>query len=160
MRNLYPSFSVIIFLISLVTACSPISPWKEEAEILLSRAAALEELHDDIESRIDSLWDATTAQLKQKLPPDVPPVDREIFLNSRNADHIRMFMSFKVLDPALQELVHNAGRYDEMLANQLRSLAVQLQEFEQQKIEFLQKVAQHDKAASRAYTDRFIMITH
>jgi len=69
-----------------------------------------------------------------------------------------MFMSFKTLDTETQALVDSAGRYDEMIAGQLRILQQQRQVFEKQKLEFLQKIAGTTPEDFRYYADQFHMI--
>src|SRR6187431_2085521 len=108
-----------------------------------------------LNARIDSLWDVTSATLDKELPADFPPVDRDIFLNARNADHIRMFMSYKDISPELQALVDKAGEYDQMLAHHMREHQMEQQVFEQRKNEFLQKVAQQNESTSNEYALKF-----
>ena len=86
-------------------SCAPQSPWEEESEALLRKTTALEDLHHQLNLRIDSLWDVTTDQLAGMMPSDFPSIDREIFLKARNADHMRMFMSFDLLSDDAQNLV-------------------------------------------------------
>jgi hypothetical protein len=61
-------------------------------------------------------------------------------------------MSFKLLDSGAQSIVNEAGKYDEILAVQMRDLLEQQQEFERQKIQFLRKTEQKDQEASRTYS--------
>src|SRR5690606_9687552 len=103
---------------------------------LLTRAEALARRHTELTYRIDSLWDTTTARLAEAMPPDFPVVDRDIFLTSRNADHMRMFMSFELLDSTTRELIHAAGRADQQLAGELRQWAVEYRAFEREKQAF------------------------
>jgi len=142
-------------MIIALTACQQNSPWTQEGDALLSQAALLEEQHMKLNARIDSLWDVTSATLDKELPADFPPVDRDIFLNARNADHIRMFMSYKDISPELQALVNKAGEYDQMLAHQMREHQMEQQVFEQRKNEFLQKVAQQNESTSNEYALKF-----
>ncbi len=139
----------------IMNACQPSNEWNKEGDTLVQQATLLEKKHTILNARIDSLWDATSDALDKALPADFPPVDRDIFLNARNADHIRMFMSYKSISPELQSMVDRAGEYDQMLAQQIRDLQEDKQLFEHQKIEFLQKVAQQDAATSVAYAGRF-----
>jgi hypothetical protein len=150
-RNQY-GFSIALLIIY---GCAGQNPWKAEAALLLQESARLEEQHLQLNARIDSLWDATTAILADALPADFPPVDRDIFLHSRNADHIRMFMTFKTLPAEVQSTVDAAGKYDEMLATQVRALQTQRTIFERQKIQFLIKVAETDQDASKDYAGQF-----
>jgi hypothetical protein len=149
---------LIVSALVVFTACGKRATFKTEGEELMSQANDLAQQHAMLNIRIDSLWDATTTALSAAIPEDFPPTDREIFLNARNADHIRMFMSFKTLDKETQALVDAAGRYDEMLASQIRSLQQQRQEFEHQKIDFLSKVADNDSSDFRYYADQFQQI--
>ena len=126
-----------------------------EGEELVHQAVLLDAKHLQLNTRIDSLWDATSASLNTGLPADFPPVDRDIFLKARNADHIRMFMSFKDISPELQALVAKAGEYDQLLAQEMRELQMEQQDFEQRKNVFLQKVAEQNEATSDAYALKF-----
>ena len=150
----------LLFLTSLVLvpACGDRASFKIEGDDLISQANTLAQQHAKLNLQIDSLWDATTEALSAAIPADFPPTDREIFLNARNADHIRMFMSFKTLDTETQALVDAAGRYDEMLASQIAKLQQQRQAFEHQKIDFLGKVADNDSSDFRYYADQFQQI--
>ena len=156
MRNLHPiAFTCLLICIFLLSSCNRQRAWQGEADALLIQANNLEALHAQINNRIDSLWDKTTVQIEQALPHDLPEVDRGIFLNSRNADHIRMFMSFKLLDEKTQALVDNAGKEDAMLAAQVHALKIQREEFEKRKLQFLQKIYHENEKASRMYADKF-----
>ncbi|HSF90367.1 MAG TPA: hypothetical protein VLA46_13180 [Saprospiraceae bacterium] len=154
------TLQMVLLLYFLVTlpACNDRAAWKAEGDGLISQATILQQQHDVLNVRIDSLWDTTTAALAAAIPDDFPPTDREIFLHARNADHIRMFMSFKTLDAATQALVDSAGRYDEMIAGQLRTLQQQRQAFEKQKLAFLQKMAGTAPEDFRYYAHQFHMM--
>lgn len=125
-----------------------------QKEVLLQQALALEQRHCQLNASIDSLWDATTAQLKSAMPADFPAIDRDIFLKARNANHIRMFMSFKQLDSKCQALVNQAGQYDEVLAAKVYHLMAEKQQFEAQKNQFLQQLAKKDLAGSQAFAQK------
>jgi len=138
----------------ILSACDPQGQWDKQSALLLQQADQLEAKQIQLNTRIDSLWDATTEALAKALPSDFPPTDRDIFLKARNADHIRMFMSYKLLDAQTQDLVNKAGQYDEMLANQVRDLYAQRQNFEKEKIQFLSQVERHDKKAGQHYAEQ------
>ena len=125
-----------------------------QKEALLQQALTLEQRHCLLNASIDSLWDVTTAQLASNIPPDFPAIDRDIFLKARNANHIRMFMSFKQLDSKSQALVNQAGQYDEVLASKVHHLMAEKEQFEAQKNQFLQQLAQKDLAASQAFAQK------
>jgi hypothetical protein len=145
-----------VVIISLFTGwhCGGSENWRIEEEKLYSRMMELQTRHSEINSSIDSLWDATSSMLDEALPADLPPVDRNIFLNSRNADHIRMFMSFEKIDPALQKLVNDAGIQDKKLAQALHTLLEEKLEFERDKLDFIRKVEKHDGSAADVFTER------
>ena len=125
-----------------------------QKETFLRQALVLEQRHCQLKASIDSLWDVTAAQLESAMPASFPAVDRDIFLKARNADHIRMFMSFKQLDSKAQELVNQAGQYDEVLAAKAHHLLTEKQQFEAQKNQFLQQLAKKDLAASQAFAQK------
>jgi hypothetical protein len=152
-------FSVSAFLLLVAVwgfwACDSRSQWEKENAELHRQMTDLEHRQKSLQASIDSLWDITSAQLAAALPAGFPPTDRDIFLNARNADHIRMFMSFKLLDADAQSLVNQAGEQDEILAAQARALLEERQAFEQHKNQFLQKVAAEDESAGRLYASKF-----
>lgn len=134
-------------------ACEGKTPDYQDQQ-LFQRAVELERHQCQLNASIDSLWDATTAQLENALPPDFPAIDRNIFLKARNADHIRMFMSFKLLDNKAQSLVANAGKCDALLAKKAHRLLKEKQAFEQEKNHFLQKLANKNPWASRKLAEK------
>ncbi len=138
-----------------LVACRDNRSYDDEAAALLARGSTLALRQAALQEAIDSLWDTTTAQLAEALPPDLPPVDRDIFLNARNADHIRMFMSFKELDTAAREIVHAAGRADKGLADETRRLAEEIRRYEADKLDFLAAVGRTDEAAQRHFARQF-----
>ena len=141
-------------LISLI-ACNHQTQWENESAQILSRITFLEQKQQVLNHRIDSLWDVTTAELEKNLPESMPPVDRNIFLNARNADHIRMFSSFELLDPKTQKVINRAGEYDKLLAGQVHDLFEERRQLEQLRNSFLKKVAESDTKASIEYAYKF-----
>lgn len=157
--TLQPLLCLLLPALLILTACGHKAAWQAESEVLLHRGDSLEAQHQLINTRIDSLWDAVTATLAAGIPEDFPPTDREIFLKARNADHIRMFMSFKSLSPEVQAIVDSAGRYDAMLAMQIRDLQIRQQDFELEKNQFLARVEKSDLKAGQMYAEAFRKIT-
>ncbi len=157
--HLYPSF--LLFLLSLFTfcACQSHSKWDVEAAQLFRQAAAINHQHMEINARIDSLWTATSTRLSNDIPADFPSVDRDIFIKARNADHMRMFMSFKLLDTTLQSVINRAGQYDQQLAMQLQALSLEQQSFEQQKMNFLRSISEKNPEAGERYASKFRTIS-
>lgn len=144
---------VFLACVLVLSACSTNNSWEKECADLRRQSAELEHRHCQLNASIDSLWDTTSTRLAQAFPPGFPATDRAIFLKARNADHIRMFMSFKQLDAGTQALVSEAGQYDAILAAQMRALLEQTQAFESKKIQFLRKVEAQDTAIIRIYAD-------
>ena len=138
-----------------LAACNSHKQWDMEYDALLQRSVELNQRHEVLKMRTDSLWDVTTDQLASSMPAEFPPVDRDIFLNARNADHIRMFMSFKLLNAELQDIVNKAGEYDAMIASEIHVLMEEHQRFEHDRIAFIRKVEAHDAGAGRMYADKF-----
>ncbi len=150
-------FIAIPVTFACLTSCSHNRRWEKEAALLLDKSKKLDVLHHRLNQRIDSLWDATSIALDKALPSDFPSIDRGIFIKARNADHIRMFMSYNLLDDDAKALVSNAGAYDKMLADQVRDLFRQEQEFGQEKLKFLNQVEKNDPDAGRKYADQFLL---
>ena len=128
--------------------------WEAEAELLIDQQMSLEKRYHQLNASVDSLWDHTTWILEQNLPADIPPMDRDIFLKSRNADHMRMFMSFEKLDPQLQALIHQAGHKDAYLASQMKDLFLDRQQFERRKFVFLKNIEKESPVAGRKIADQ------
>lgn len=148
-------FALVFSLLLTLPSCDRKGQWEKEFTGLLEQTVGLKHRHCQLNASIDSLWDTTSAQLKSALPASFPATDRDIFFKARNADHIRMFMSFKLLDSSTQALVDEAGKYDAALAAQIRDLSEKTQLFEQQKIQFLKQVEQQNPEASRGYAAIF-----
>ena len=146
-------FIAAISLLSI--SCNQSKSWENEYVLLEKEGAQLNNEYHQLNVRVDSLWDATTAHLAKAIPEDFPPTDRDIFLNSRNADHIRMFMSFQKLDTATQAIVNDAGKQDALLAGQMRVLQHEIEGFEQKKIAYLREIEQHDPLAGKKFAERF-----
>lgn len=136
-------------------SCAKESNWEHESALLVTQSLLLNEKYAALNQRVDSLWDATSQQLEKNMPSGVPPVDRDIFLNSRNAYHIRMFDSFELLDPASQQLIINADEYDKKLAREMQLLYEEKKKIEKLKNIFLRKVAESDNKASLAFAHKF-----
>lgn len=149
----------VFFLLVVWYGCQQANPWQAEAEALMQQSAELEAHHDLLNARIDSLWDATSAVIEKDLPVDFPSVDRDIFLHSRNADHIRMFMSFNTLSQDVQATVNAAAMYDAKLASEVKELHLRHAQFDKQKNQFLMKVAGRDRQASKSYAEKFVSIS-
>lgn len=140
-------------LISVTSGCDHRQQWENERAALQSQRIDLQARHDQLNARIDSLWDVTSDQLASEISMDFPALDRDIFINARNADHIRMFMSFQKLDTALQSLVNRAGAEDALLADQLLALLDAQRQYDVRKNQFLRKVERQDMSASKAYAE-------
>jgi len=155
-KPLTHSFLLVIAITGIFcsTGCQHKKQWQQEEEVLLQKAHELDTRLAQLNAQIDSLWDTTSVQLAQKIPADFPAVDRDIFIKARNADHIRMFMSYKQLDDDAKALVNQAGKQDSFLAIQVRALYIERQDFEQKKLLFLSEVEKHDKAASRECAEK------
>lgn len=151
----YISLFIFVSAALMLTSCDRKDQLEKQYKELLSQAIDLEHRHCQLKVNIDSLWDTTSVQLAHLLPSDFPTTDRNIFLKARNAEHIKMFMSFKQLDSSAQSLVNNAGKYDEVIARQVHKLLEEKQAFEKQKIEFLQKAEQQGRLTSQMYTSSF-----
>lgn len=136
---------------SLVIGCQIDQDWDSEAQQLIDLQSSLYNEQTRLIATVDSIWDATSYTLSKEMPIDIPPVDRRIFIESRNADHMLMFMSFKKLDPELQELVHLTAAYDKMLATKIRAVAQKQKDLEKRKMSFLQQVAQHNMQTYNHY---------
>ena len=155
MKNISIAILLLLNCVIPFSSCNDSEQWDTQEQDLSEQGARLQQLHCKLNSSLDSLWDVTSSQLAHAFPSGFPPVDRDIFLKARNADHMRMFLSFKLLDPAVQEMINNAGKYDDMIAAQVRRLLDEQQAFEHRKIQFLQKVEQKSLEASRIYAGKF-----
>jgi hypothetical protein len=153
--------SVFVWLVAAATvymsACRSDDTWDKESQTLHAEAIELNKQHRLLNQRIDSLWDATAIELAASLPPDFPAIDRDIFIKARNADHIRMFMSYQALREDTKALVNAAGKYDEMLAKHVLDLQWRQEKFEAHKTQFLTNVFHHDPEAGQRFAAQFRM---
>lgn len=140
-----------------MNACVSENRWEAERKTLVAEATQIKDQHHLLNQRIDSLWDATAIELAAALPADFPVIDRDIFIKARNADHIRMFMSYQALREDTKALVNAAGKYDEMLAKHVRDLQWRQQKYEEHKTQFLTNVFQHDPEAGKRFAAQFRM---
>ncbi len=150
------TFSLLLAGAWLGSGChNQTSHWQQEGDVLVAQNTALNAKLLSLNAKVDSLWDTVSVQLDHAIPPDFPAVDRNIFIKARNAGHIRMFMSYKQLDPAIHSLVDQAGVADSLFALQIQQVYAERQAFEQQKIHFLSEVEKSDKALSKTLADKF-----
>lgn len=136
-------------------SCSSRQQWEERFTQLDSQIDSLEMQERLANEAIDQLWDSTTQILEKQIPADFPEIDRDIFLKARNADHMTMFKSFKLLDSSTQKLVLNAKKEDEILAARMMDLMKKREKLENDKKVFLAAVAERDPKASKEYITRF-----
>ena len=150
---------ISVYLLSIIFflpfGCHQTSSWEAEGKALLEENKELRQQHALLDTRVDSLWDATTEALRLAIPADFPPTDREIFLNARNADHIKMFMSFKSLPAETQLLVNSADSLDRQLAAGIVALHKEQMAFDQKKIDFLVKLSKEDPSSVQQYAQLF-----
>jgi hypothetical protein len=153
-----PTTSALICIVcaTLVTiGCKPKPQWHLESEQLTQQVNQWNEQFDALNHQVDSLWDTTSLQLAELLPADFPVTDRDIFIRARNADHIRMFMSYKKLDSDLQHMVTDAGEKDACLAAALRQLHLDKGTLDDAISSFLVRVSEADPASGHRYTTHF-----
>jgi hypothetical protein len=143
--------SILLLLIS----CGNQNQWEQESADLIKSSQDLADRHHRLDTRVDSLWDTTTALLEKQLPLDFPSIDRDIFLNARNADHMTMFKSYELLDTQTKSLIVQAGLYDQMIAKEMQDLMAERSILEKSKNHFLSEVAQSDLKLSRQYAEQF-----
>jgi len=136
-------------------SCKETNQWDQESATLIKSSQDLSNRHQQLDASVDSLWDITTSTLEKQLPQNFPSIDREIFLNARNADHMKMFKSYELLDTNTKSLIEQAGLYDQKIAQQMQVLMEERSQLERNKVQFLGKVAQSDRELSRQYADQF-----
>ena len=154
-RRLCIGFAVLFAFFS----CNQENKWEAERDSLIRQSEQWNRRFDHLNHNIDSLWDVTSAALEKGMPANFPTTDRDIFLHSRNADHIRMFMSYKTLDTTLQHLVIDAGHKDSLLAAEMRQLHLDKNALEDSISDFLQQVVLSDPAAGRRYAGQFAAVS-
>ena len=151
----YCLFAGLAFAILTQFSCKETHQWDQESAALIKTSKDLVDRHQQLDASVDSLWDATTAILEKQLPGNFPSIDREIFLNARNADHMMMFKSYELLDDNTKSLIVQAGLYDQKLAKEMQELMEQISQLEKSKNQFLSDVAQSDLKQSRLYASQF-----
>lgn len=157
MKSLYtrfPAFTVLALVV--FTNCQQPNTWEHEFQTILEVINQLDQSYAKLNGRVDSLWDATTARLREALPAEMPPIEADLFLKSRNADHMRMFMSFQLLDTATQTLVNRAGELDRQLARQIQDVQQGRNSIENKKLEFLTKVKAADEERYEIFHQKFV----
>ena len=157
MKSLISHVSVFTILAFVVcTSCKQQNTWDSEFQTILDQINQLDQSYEVLNDRVDSLWDATTAHLSANMPADLPPIEADIFLKSRNADHMRMFMSFKLLDSTTQAIVNEAGEMDKLLAKRIQDVQQGRNSLENTKLEFLKKVEAEDEEAYDRFRQKFV----
>ena len=142
----------------LFTACQEKSSLQNEADLLLNKATGLQQQLNLVDHRLDSLWDTTTFHLTKAIPADFPPIDKDIFLKARNANHIMMFSSFYCLDPEARSMVVQAGKMDSLYARDIHWIHQRLDSLEKEKNIFLAKVHAQQPALYKIYAGQFVSI--
>ena len=153
-----PTSSALICIVCatlLAIGCKPKPQWHTESEHLTQQVKQWNQQFDALNHQVDSLWDTTSVRLAELLPADFPATDRDIFIRARNADHIRMFMSYNKLDSDLQRLVTDAGQHDAQLAEALRQLYLDKNALDDAISSFLVRVADADPASGQRYATHF-----
>jgi hypothetical protein len=108
-----------LLLLSLL-ACTRQPGWKADAQTLMDKAQSiLCELHA-LNAETDSLWDATVLVMDSLLPTDMNPVDRQGMLSIRNANLIRTYRIYKILDSDFHALIDDADLKDQALVEKIR----------------------------------------
>ena len=141
--NIQPGFYLALLFAGLFFACQSTDPGQLEAEAqqLINEGTMYHNRYCALKYKTDSVWSIVAEAMEKGLPANFATTDRSVFINSRNADHITMFKSFKMIDTSLQTLVMDAGKKDIELANQVRALQMEMDTFESKKLTFLKKVA-------------------
>lgn len=145
----------LAFAVQTQFSCKGSNQWDQESATLINSSKDLADRHQLLDASVDSLWDTTTTILEKQLPLDFPSIDRDIFLNARNADHMMMFKSYELLDTNTKSLIVQAGLYDQKLAQQMQVLMEERTKLERSKNQFLGEVAQSDEKLSRQYAQQF-----
>ena len=151
----YCLFAGLVCTMLTQLSCKETNQWEQESATLINSSKDLAARHLQLDASVDSLWDITTSILEKQLPQDFPSIDRDIFLNARNADHMKMFKSYELLDTNTKSLIEQAGLYDQKIAQQMQELLEERSQLERNKVQFLGKVAQSDRDLSRQYGDQF-----
>ena len=157
MKSQYTRFAAFTVLALVVfTNCQQPNTWEHEFQTILEDIKRLDQSYSNLNGRVDSLWDATTAHLQETMPAGMPPIEADIFLKSRNADHMRMFMSFQLLDTVTQTMVNQAGEMDSQLAKQIQEVQQGRNSIENKKLEFLKKVKAADEERYEMFHQKFV----
>ena len=154
MKIHFTLFTCLLLFVGLV-ACNHQNAYNKTAASLLLKSKQLNQEYQHINAHIENLWDSTSALLACELPAELPPIDRNIFINSRSAYHIRMFMSYKNLNTHIHSIVNAAALKDELLRDQLHKHIKLQQDFENQKNKFLTDISKHDMTLYHLYSEKF-----
>ena len=143
--------TIFIVIVCLIASCKNKDQWKQQSDGISLQVTNWNSRYESLNTRVDSLWDATSEILAKGIPEDFPATDRDIFIHARNAGHIRMFMSFKQLDPSLQSVVNEAGEMDNLLATEMRQLQQERHVLEEEIASFLSQISQDDPSLAKRY---------
>ena len=119
-------YGLVVFLS--VTSCKHVF---EEEGIIVEAVAHRDYLigsMDSLKTLNDSIWLEVTQTLERDLPKDLPADERRNMLQLKNADLLQMFQVFDSLDSGLQNKVMEAGKRDQDLALQMRTIMLDIEE--------------------------------
>ena len=100
---------------------------------------------EQLKQQNDSLWEDISLTLEQELPSDMMPDERKNMVQIKNAGLISMFQVFPDLDTAIQRKVMLAGKKDEEMAAEMKSIMQKLSLAEQNLNTALEKLEHKNK---------------
>ena len=126
----------------LLIACNN---FEAEIEASFSEKKSLLCQMEQLKQQNDSLWEDISLTLEQELPPDMLPDERKNMVQIKNAGLISMFQVFPDLDTSIQQKVMLAGKKDEEIAAEMKSIMQKLSLAEQNLNTALEKLEHRNK---------------
>lgn len=120
----------------------------EEAELVRIHSAEKKLLTCEMERlklQSDSIWNEMEVYLDKNLPADMPPPERKNMVSTRAAHLIAMFKAFPKLDTAIQNKVTEAGKADNNIAEQMKTVMEKMHDAERGMNGALQKIENRSK---------------
>ena len=139
-----------IYLFSLVALVASCHIRHAEEDTIFKTVASLEMLShnmDSLKSVNDSIWNQVSRAIEKTVPADLPPAEKRNLLAVKNADLIQMFEVYDSFDDPLKSQVMEAGKSDQKIAQEMRSIMTRVDELNKILTQSLSALEKKDPAA-------------
>lgn len=121
---------------------------KNDKEVVFANAALKKSLHckmERLDRQNDSLWNEMSVYLDRELPQEMSSTERQNMVNIRNANLISMHKVFPTLDTSIQNTVMAAGKTDEKIAEEMKTIMKKLEDVDEKLNIVLEKIENRNK---------------